>query len=140
MALSISRVDVWGANVEDKPGGLADKLVALANAGAQLGLVVARRTVEKPGTGVLFMAPLKGSVQIRAAKKAGFVKNNLLHCVRVEGPDKPGVGAQLTQSLARAGINLRGMSAVAVGRQFVAYLAFDDAAAAVKAARILKQL
>jgi predicted amino acid-binding ACT domain protein len=93
-----------------------------------------------PGTGVLFMAPLKGSVQIRAAKKAGFVKNNLLHCVRVEGPDKPGVGAQLTQSLARAGINLRGMSAVAVGRQFVAYLAFDDAAAAVKAARILKQL
>ncbi|MCY2990983.1 MAG: amino acid-binding protein [Planctomycetota bacterium] len=140
MALSVSRVDVWGANIEDKPGGLADKLAALANAGAQLELVVARRTFENPGTGLVFLAPLKGPAQIRAAKKAGFVKNTGLHCLRVEGPDKPGAAAQLTQNLAQAGINLRGLSAVAVGKRFLAHLALDDAAAALKASRILKQL
>jgi hypothetical protein len=133
-------VDVWGANIEDKPGGLADKLAALANAGAQLEFVIARRTFEKPGAGVVFLSPLKGPAQIQAAKKAGFVKNKGLHSVRVEGPDRPGVGAHLTQSLAQAGINLRGLLAAAVGRRFVAHLALDDAATAMKAVRILKQL
>ena len=33
MALNISRVDVWAASIDDKPGGLADKLAALSAAG-----------------------------------------------------------------------------------------------------------
>jgi hypothetical protein len=45
----------------------------------------------------------------------------------------------MTQALAEAGINLRGLSAAALGRQFVAHLAFDGAADAIKAARILKR-
>jgi hypothetical protein len=140
MALSVSRVDVWAASIEDRPGALSDKLVALANAGAQLGFVIARRMYDQPGNGVVFLTPLKGPAQIQAAKKAGFVKTLSLHSVRVEGPDKPGAGAQLTQSLAQAGINLRGLSAAAVGKRFVAYLALDDAPTAMKATRILKQL
>ena len=34
MALNITRVDVWVAGIEDRPGGLAEKLAALAEAGA----------------------------------------------------------------------------------------------------------
>ena len=140
MTLNISRVDVWAASIEDKPGGLADKLDALAAAGAKLEFVVARRAPDKPGTGVVFLTPLTGPAQIRAAKAAGFEKTKTLHSVRIEGPDKPGLGAQITRAMAEAGINLRGLSAAAIGKKFVAHLAVDSSADATKAAGILRRL
>ena len=139
MALKVTRADVWAASIEDRPGGLADKLAALAGAGAELEFVLARRASDRPGEGVVFVTPLKGSAQLGAAKKAGFAKTKSLHSLTVEGPDKPGVGAKITQSLAQAGINLRGLSAAAIGPGCVTYLAFDSAADAAKAARLLKR-
>jgi hypothetical protein len=138
MALTVTRTDVWAASIVDEAGGLAAKLVALADAGAQLEFVVARRAPDQPGTGVAFVAPLKGAAQLKAAKKVGFQKTPTLHSVRIEGPDKPGLGAQLTQALAQVGINLRGLSAAAIGKRCVVYLAVDTAADATKAARVLK--
>ena len=140
MALNVTRVDVWAANIDDRPGGLAEKLAAVAEAGAQLEFVISRRASDKPGTGVVFLTPLKGAAQIRAAKKVGLAKTKSLHSVRIEGPDKPGLGAQMTQSLADAGINLRGLSAAAIGKRCVVHLALDNSADATKAARILKRL
>ena len=140
MALNVARADVWAASIEDRPGGLAAKLAALAEVGAQLEFVIARRASERPGTGVVFLTPLKGSAQIGAAKKAGFEKTKSLHSLRVEGPDQPGLGAKMTQALAQAGINLRGLSAAAIGPRCVVHLALDSTADATKAARLLKRL
>jgi hypothetical protein len=140
VTLNISRVDVWAASIEDKPGGLADKLAALAAAGAELEFVVARRAPDKPGTGVVFLTPLRGPAQVRAARKAGFEKTKTLHSVRIEGPDEQGLGARIAKAMAEAGINLRGLSGAAMGKQFVAHLALDSSADATKAARILKRL
>jgi hypothetical protein len=86
------------------------------------------------------LTPLKGAAQTRAAKKVGFGRTESLHSLRVEGPDKPGLGAKMTQALAGAGINLRGLSAAAIGKRCVVHLAFDSAADANKAARLLKGL
>ena len=140
MALTAARVDTWAASIEDKPGELAAKLTALAEAGANLEFVIARRESAKPGAGVVFVTPIKGAAQIKAAKKAGFAKTKSLNAVRVEGPDKAGQGARIAQALAAAGINLRGLSAAAIGRKFVAHIAVDTAAAASKAMRTLKAL
>jgi hypothetical protein len=136
----VTRVDVWAATIKDRPGGLAGKLAALADAGANLEFVIARRAPEKPGTGVVFVTPITGAAQLRAAKLAGFVKSRSLHSVRVEGPDKPGLGAKLTKALAKAGINLRGLSAAALGKRFICHLAFQTAGDAAKAMRVLKKL
>jgi hypothetical protein len=46
----------------------------------------------------------------------------------------------MTQALAQAGINLRGLSAAAIGRRCVVHLALDSAADAAKATRVLKRL
>jgi len=140
VVLNVTRVDVWAASMEDRPGGLAEKLGALAKAGAQLEFVIARRASERPGTGVVFVTPLKGAAQIGAAKKAGFEKTKSLHSLRVEGPDRPGLGAKMTQAMAQAGVNLRGLSAAAIGQRCVVHLAFDSTADAAKAARLLKRL
>ena len=140
MKLNVSRTDAWATVIDDRPGGLADKLAALAAAGANLELIVARRAPELRGSGVLFVTPLKGAKQIKAAEAAGFQKTESLHSLRVEGADKPGMGAKLTRALAEAGINLCGLSAAALGKRYVSHMALDTAKDAAKAAVVLKKL
>jgi hypothetical protein len=140
MKFKISRTEAWAASLEDRPGGLADKLAALAQAGANLEFILARRTPERAGHGVVFVTPLKGAKQLRAAKAAGFEQTVSLHLLRVEGTDKKGEGAKVSRALAEAGINLRAISAAAFGKRFVSHLALDSAAAATKATALLKKL
>ena len=140
MALQVKGVDVWVASIKDRPGAVAEKLCGLADAGAQLEFVISRRSPEKPGTGVLFLTPLKGDAQVKAAKKLGFRKTKNHPAIRIEGPDKPGEGAKITEALTAAGINLRGVSAAAIGKRFVAYIALDSQADAAKAIHILKKI
>jgi len=140
MKLDISRVDVWAASIQDRPGGLAEKLDALAQAGANLEFVIARRSPEKPGTGVVFVTPIKGTKQVKAAQKAHFKKTVSLRGLRIAAADKPGLGAKLTRQLADAGINIRGFSGAAIGKRAIFNLAFDSAADANKAVRLLKKL
>ncbi len=139
MAIQITKVDVWVGEIKDRPGGLGEKLEALAEAGANLEFVISRRAPDKPGTGVVFLAPLRGAAQTRAAKKAGLSKATGLHSLRVEAPDRAGLGARMTQAITEAGINMRGLSAAALGRRTVSYLAFDRDADAKKASRVLKK-
>ena len=139
MDLSVERVDVWAATIEDKPGGLAKVLSALRDAGADLQFVVARRRPEASGKGIVFVAPLQGDTQIRAATQVGFNVTPSLHSVRVMGLDQLGIIAQLTEMLADGGINLRGVSAAVLGTQFIAYLAVDSLDDAEKAMDILQR-
>lgn len=139
MAVQITKVDVWAGDIPDQPGGLAEKLEAIAKAGGNLEFIIARRQPEKPGTGVVFLAPIKGAAQTKAAKAGGLSKTTSLHSLRLEAPDRPGLAASISRAVADAGINLRGLSAAAFGRQCVVYFAFDDAAEAKKASQILKK-
>ena len=139
MAYNVKKVDVWAGEIADRPGGLASTLAAVNKAGANIEFVVARRAPDKPGTGVVFLAPVKGAKQKAAAQQAGLATSESLHSVRVEGPDRAGLGAKMTDALAAAGINVRGISAAALGRRAVSYLAFDSAADSDSAVRILKK-
>ena len=139
MDMIVERVDVWAASIEDKPGGLANKLAVLAEVGADLDFIVARRSPEKPGTGVVFVTPLRGDAEVAAATEVGFAASSSLHSVRVEGPNEPGVAAKLTQVLADAGINLRGLSAAVIGIRFIIYLAVDTSEAATGAMSLLRE-
>lgn len=140
MALRVQRVDTWAASIEDKPGGLADKLGTLAEAGVNLEFVIARRAPDKPGSGVVFVTPIKGAAGLRAARAAGFIKTDSLHTVRVEGPDKQGLGHRIARALSDKGVNMRGLSAAAISKKFVAHIALDTATAASTAAGILRRL
>jgi predicted amino acid-binding ACT domain protein len=127
------------ATIEDRVGGAADKLEALARGGANLEMVLARRT-EQPGQGVMFVTPVKGAKAVKAAQAAGFGKPANIHSVRVEGGDKPGLGSKITRALGNAGVSFRGVSAVAIGKKFISYIACDSAEDAAKAITVLKKL
>ncbi len=139
MAYSIRKVEVWAGEIADRPGGLAATLSAMSNAGANLEFLVSRRASDKPGTGVVFLTPIRGSKQKGAAQQAGLSTTGTLNSVRVEGPDRAGLGAKMANALADAGINLRGVSAAALGRRAVTYFAFDSAADADTAIRTLRK-
>lgn len=139
MAVKASKAEVWVATIEDRAGGAADKLDALAKGGANLEMLLARRT-ETPGQGVMFVTPVKGAKAVKAAQEAGFGKPENIHSVRVEGGDKPGLGAKIARTLGQAGINFRGVSAVAIGTKFISYIALDSAEDAARAIAALKKL
>ncbi len=91
MALKVTRVDTWAVTIEDRPGGLAAKLRALADGKANLEFVIARRAPDRPGTGVAFVTPIAGAAQ-RAAKQAGFAKSASPAHRAHSGPGQAGRG------------------------------------------------
>jgi len=137
MAYEITKEDVWAGEIEDRAGALAEKLEAVSRVGVNLEFVIARRAPEKPGTGVVFMAPFRGEDSVRAALQAGLSQWTSASTLRVEGPDRSGLGALITWTVANEGINMRGVSGAKLGERSVFYLAFDDPADADKAGEAL---
>ncbi|MFN0135129.1 MAG: ACT domain-containing protein [Phycisphaerae bacterium] len=134
MAYKISTIAVWAGDVRNQPGMLARVLESLRNAGANLEFVVARRVTEN--TSRVFVSPLKGAKQSKAAADVGMSQTAGMHTVRIEGPDRAGLGADITRAIADAGINIRGMSSASIAKKCVCNIAFaslEDAKRAIKA-------
>ena len=129
MSYEITKEDVWVGTMEDRAGALAEKLQAVSRVGVNLEFVIARRAPEKPGTGVVF----------RGALQAGLSQWTSASTLRIEGPDRPGLGALITSTVASEGVNLRGLSAAKMGERSVFYLALDSATDADKASEVLTE-
>lgn len=137
MANTISKAEIWSGVIPNQPGGLAGLLAPFAKAGANLTFVLARRQSHNPDAGVVYVA-VDSAAHRKAGKAAGMAKATNLHALRVEGADKAGLGASMTAKLATAGINLRGLSSISMGKKFVLYLAVDSAEDLAKAMKALK--
>src|ERR1043166_6116449 len=107
MPLKVTTIDVWSAEIQDQPGGLAGALRQLAGASANLEMVVARRQPDKPGTGIVFLAPVKGRKATEAAAMADLSPATGMAALRVEGTDRRGLGAKMISDLADDGISMR---------------------------------
>jgi hypothetical protein len=140
MALKVTKVPVWVGDIPDQPGGLDAVFAKLADAGADLQCVIARRQSEKPGRGVVFVTPITGRKQEGAAHESGLQPTTNIVTLRVEGDDQPGFGHRMTQAIADMGVNLRGMTAAVLGRKFIVYLALDTEADAIYATDALKKV
>ena len=138
MGMKAEKTDVWAASMEDEIGGLSNMLGGLSDAGVNLDFVIARRSPDQPGRGVLFVTPLEGDDQIAAAKELGFNITRTVSSVRIEGDDKPGAGAEISKKLADAGLNLRGFSAAVLGGRYIVYIGLDSEEDADKAVEVLQ--
>jgi hypothetical protein len=140
MGFKLDRVHVWTVEVADQAGGVASKLALLAQASANLEFILTQRRADKPGSGVLFVAPISGPAQVRAARAAGMAETHDPVVLRVEGDNEAGLAHRLTQQWALAGINMQGLTMSVLGTKFVGYAAFDTTADANRAAAILGDL
>src|ERR1043166_9708124 len=140
MAIKASRSDVWMTIIDDRAGGAAEKLEALSKAGADLEVVFARRTPEQPGQGILFAGPIEGAKVTRAAQEAGFKRTENIHGTRIEGSDKPGLGAKIARTGACGGVRLRALNDMAVARNFWSFVLCDTPVDAARPLRALRKL
>jgi hypothetical protein len=140
MGFRLDRVHVWSGEVADSPGGVAAMLSELAQAGANLEFVFTQRRPDKPGTGLLYVAPISGAAQVRAARASGLAETHDPVVLRVEGDNEAGLAHRLTQQWALASISFQGLTMSVLGDKFVGYAAFDTTADANRAAAILGDL
>jgi len=141
MALKVTKVDVWAVEFRDEPGGLAKVLAPIAAAGGNLECIIARRQADKFQAGIAFITPLKGTKVLGAAHAAGVLPAEGLTTLRVEGPDTQGSCSRMIGAIAEAGVNMRGVSSMTAGKNFVAYIGLDsgeDADTAIKALKKVK--
>jgi hypothetical protein len=141
MPYTIERVEVWAGELEDRPGALSSRLAhVMMNGHANLEMVVARTHHEKPGCAVLFLAPLMGDESKRAALDVGLSPAKHFPVVRIKGPDRPGLVAGIAGTLAHDDINIKGLTASAVGGEAVVYVRLESEEAARAAIGTLKPL
>ena len=133
-------MDVWAAGIENKPGSLANVLRNLREAGADLEFVIARRASDDPTRGSVYLTPLRGDAEVAAAATLGFNLTHSVQSVRVEGDNDPGIAATITEKIAEAGINMRGLSAAVIGARFIIYIGLDSADDAKKVVEVLQQI
>ena len=140
MSFKWDRVHVWACEILDQPGAAAAKLSFLAQAGANLEFIFTQRLPNKPGYGLLYVAPITGPVQQRAAKSAGLheVEAPVVH--RIEGDNEAGLAHRLTMQWELANISLQGLTMAVIGTKFVGYVCFDAVTDANRAAQILADL
>ena len=117
MGFKLDRVHVWSGEVADQAGGVAAKLSLLASAGANLEFIYTRRQPDHPVTGMLYVAPLTGPLQVRAARSAGLTETHNPVVLRVEGDNQAGLGHRLTQQWCLGGPDHAGSEHVCAGRQ-----------------------
>jgi len=140
MPLQIRRVQVWSGEISDRPGAAAAKLAYLSKAGADLEFLFTRPNPARPGTSILFLAPIIGPEQMQAARAADLGPAVDVAMLCIEGANHSGIGYQIMSSLAVAGINLRGIAVSCIAERFAAYLAFDDADTATLAVQVIAAL
>jgi hypothetical protein len=140
MGFKLERVHIWSGQIVDEAGGMARNLAPLAEAGTNLEYLATRQTADKPGFGVLYVAPITGPAQVRAARLAGLAEARDAVVLRVEGDNEAGLGYRLTKQWATAGINLQGLTMAVLGGKFVGFAAFNTVTDANRAAQILADI
>lgn len=126
MSYAVKKVDVWAGDFVNRPGMLARVLEALTAAGAELDLLIGRQISAR--TSRIYVAPLKTKKQKDAACEVGLVPAAGMFSLRVEGPDRAGLGAEMARAIAAADVNIRGVTAATFGNKFVCYFGFKTEA------------
>jgi hypothetical protein len=139
MAITVKRITLWRAEVENQPGVLAGILEPLAESGADLRLVMGYRFPHTPDRSAIELYPVSGKKVATAAAQAGLAEARDIPCLLVEGDNRPGLGAAMARGLADGGINIAFLVAQVIGRKFTAAIGFAEETAVPAATRILKQ-
>ena len=137
MSVSIKKVTLWRKELADRCGALAEALSPLAEARADLKVLMAYRL---PGSGkaVFELYPIQGKKGVSAAHAAGLQESSI-PVLLVEGNNKPAVGSAICRELSAAGINLDFLVGQALGKKFSIVLGFESLADAQKAVGCIKR-
>lgn len=138
MAVTVKRVTLWRSEVENRPGELARALEAIARAGTDLQVVMGYRYPGNETKAAIEVYPITGR-KAAAAAEAGGLSASSIPTLHVEGDNRAGLGYEIANMLADAGVNISFHVAQVIGRRFSAIFGFETDAAASRAATLIKR-
>ncbi len=138
MAVTVKKAMLWRKEVDNRPGMLASTLQPLAEAGADLQVVMAYRYPGGEDKAAIELHPVSGRKPNAAARAAGLAPSSI-SVLLVEGDNKPGLGHAIAKALGEAGINMSFVMAQVVGRKYAAVFGFENQADVNKAATLIKK-
>jgi hypothetical protein len=134
MAISVRKTSLWRREVDNKPGMLARTLQPLADAGADLEIVMSYSMGNKAAIEV---APISGKRATATAENAGLAESRV-PAVVVTGDNRAGIGHAFARALGDAGINIDFLVAHVVGSRFSSVFGFESEADADRAIPLIK--
>jgi hypothetical protein len=137
VALTVRKIELWRVEVDNKPGTLSGVLGPLAEAGADLQVVMGYHISGTEKSGVELF-PVKGRGPNGKAKAVGLTPSpqTVLH---VEGDNRAGLGSDLAKAVAEAGVNISFLVAQTIAKKFSAVFGFASADDAKKAILAIKK-
>ena len=138
MAVTVKKITLWRSEVENKPGMLAQILSPLAGAGANLQVIMAYRFPGDSTRAAIEVFPASGRKSLEAARAAGLSPSSIPTLLAI-GDDRPGLGSQIAEAIAGAGINLSFMVAQVIGRRYSGVYGFETEEDARKATSLIKK-
>jgi len=136
MAVTVKRITLWRKEVPHQVGVLAGLLEPLAQAGANLRVVMGY-AFGQSGQAAVEVFPISGKKAVAAATAAGLSASPIA-CLLVEGDDRAGLGADMARAIGDAGVTISFVIAETLGRKFSAVFGFENDAAATAAAKAIK--
>jgi hypothetical protein len=138
MPITVKKAALWRTEMDNHPGALASALEPLAQAGADLQLVMAYRN-RGTDKGVVEVHSITGRKPIAAAQTAGLARSTI-PIVLVEGDNRPGLGHTLAKAIGESGVNISFVMAQVISRKYSAVFGFENEADASKAAALIKKV
>lgn len=138
MPVTVKRITLWRKELEHKAGTLARTLEPLADAGADLQIVMGYRYPGENMKAAVELYPVGNKKTTQAAQGAGLAASGI-PVLLVEGDNRAGLGHSIAKAIAEAGVNVDFLVAQVIGRKYAAVVGFANDADAVKAAALIKK-
>ena len=138
MPVTVKSISLWRKAAENQTGLLAQTLEPLANAKADLGVVMGYRLPGDEAQAVIEVYPVSGKKVTAAAAETGLATSSI-PTLLVEGDNRAGLAHKIARTLADAGVDLSFFVAQAIGRKYSAVIGFATEEDAKKAAPLIKK-
>ena len=139
MAVTVKRITLWRSEIESQPGMLARTLRPLADAGASLQVAMAYRLPGEPARGAIELSPVSGK-KSQAAAMAARLDRSSVPTILAMGDDRPGLGSEIAEAMAGAGINVSFLVMQVIGRKYSAVYGFETEEEAQIATNLIRKV
>jgi hypothetical protein len=114
MPVQVKRITLWRKELENRTGSLASTLEPVANAGADLEIVMGYCYPGDRAKAAVELYPVTNKKTTAAAQSAGLAAS-AIPAVLVQGDNRAGLGHAITKAVADAGVNLDFLVAQVIG-------------------------
>jgi hypothetical protein len=138
MAITVKKVQLLRRQLQNRAGSLAESLKPFAEAKVNLQVIMGYVYEKDRKRAEVEVFGPSSRTSSSAATKGGFESTRRIHCLIVQGDDRPGLGYDIARALGSSRINMSFAMMQAIGRRYSGVFGFETGAAATRAVKVIK--